>query len=159
MLGDYLIETRQFEKAIEQFRKTVELDPEQYNSRTRLGFAYAVVHRYAEAEREFKKAEQISPGSVTSMAALAYIYGLEGNKTQAEEMLPETKPLALKAGHPWLVCLVYVGLNQKDEAMRWLEKAYEQGDFYFNLKDPLVDPLRSDPRFHDLERRVNTALK
>ena len=91
------------------------------------------------------------------MAALAYIYGLEGNKTQAEEMLPETKPLALKAGHPWLVCLVYVGLNQKDQAMRWLEKAYDQGDFYFNLKDPLVDPLRSDPRFQDLERRVNTA--
>jgi hypothetical protein len=70
------------------------------------------------------------------MAALAYIYGLEGNKTQAEEMLPETKPLALKAGHPWLVCLVYVGLNQKDQAMRWLEKAYDQGDFYFNLKRP-----------------------
>lgn len=157
MLGDYLIETRQFEKAIEQFRKTVELDPEQYNSRTRLGFAYAVVHRYAEAEREFKKAEEISPGSVTSLAALAYIYGLEGNKTQAEEMLPATKPLALKAGHPWLVCLVYVGLNQKDEAMRWLEKAYEQGDFYFNLKDPLVDPLRLDPRFQDLERRVDTS--
>jgi tetratricopeptide (TPR) repeat protein len=120
---------------------------------------YAVVHRYAEAEREFKKAEQISPGSVISMAALAYIYGLEGNKTQAEEMLPEIEPLAVKAGHPWLVCLVYVGLNQKDDAMRWLEKAYERGDFYFNLKDPLVDPLRSDPRFQDLEERVNTALQ
>jgi eukaryotic-like serine/threonine-protein kinase len=157
MLGDYLIETRQLEKAIEQFRKTVELDPEQYNSRPRLGFAYAVVHRYAEAEEEFKKAEEISPGSVTSQAALAYIYGLEGKKTQAEEMLAKTKPLALKAGHPWLVCLVYVGLNQKDEAMHWLEKAYEQGDFYFNLKDPLLDPLRSDPGFQDLERRVNTA--
>jgi len=117
----------------------------------------AVVHRYAEAEREFKKAEEISPGSVTSVAALAYIYGLEGKKTQAERMLPEIKPLAVKAGHPWLVCLVYVGLNQKDEAMQWLEKAYEQGDFYFNLKDPLLDPLRSDPGFQDLERRVNAA--
>jgi eukaryotic-like serine/threonine-protein kinase len=157
MLGDYLIEARQFEKAIEQFRKTVELDPEQYNSRTRLGFAYAVVHRYAEAEREFKKAEEISPGSVTSVAALAYICGLEGKKTQAERMLPEIKPLAVKAGHPWLVCLVYVGLNKKDEAMRWLEKAYEQGDFYFNLKDPLLDPLRSNPGFQDLERRVNAT--
>jgi serine/threonine-protein kinase len=157
MLGDYLIETRQFDKAIEQFRKTAELDPEQYNSRTRLGFAYTVVHRYGEAEKEFKKAEEISPGSVTSMAALAYIYGLEGNKIQAERMLPEIEPLAMKAGHPWLICLVYVGLNQKDKAIRWLEKAYEQDDFYFNLRDPLVDPLRSDPGFQDLERRVNTA--
>ncbi|MBZ5599602.1 MAG: protein kinase [Acidobacteriia bacterium] len=157
MLGDYLIETRQFEKAIEQFRKTVELDSEQYNSRTRLGFAYAVGHRYEEAEREFKKAEEISPGSVTSLAALAYIYGLEGKKTQAEGMLPEIKELSAKAGHPWLVCLVYVGLNQKDTAIRWLEKAYEQDDFYFNLKDPLVDSLRSASGFQDLERRVNTA--
>jgi TolB-like protein/Flp pilus assembly protein TadD len=157
MLGDYLMEMRQFEKAVEQFRKTVELDPQQYNSRVRLGFAYAVVHRYAEAEREFKKAEEISPGSVFSMAALAYIYALEGNKTHAERMLPEIEPLAQKAGHPWLVCLVYVGLNQKEEAIRWLQKAYEQDDFYFNLKDPLLDPLRSDPGFQDLERRVNTA--
>lgn len=49
MLGDYLMETRQFEKGVEQLRKTAELDPQQYNSRIRLGFAYAVVHRYAEA--------------------------------------------------------------------------------------------------------------
>jgi tetratricopeptide (TPR) repeat protein len=153
------METRQFEKAIEQFRKTVELDPQQYNSRTRLGFAYAVVHRYTEAEIEFKKAEEISPNSVTSLAALAYIYGLEGKKTQAERALSEIRPLAVKAGHPWLVCLVYIGLNQKDEAIRWLQKAYEQGDFYFNLKDPLVDPLRSDAGFQDLERRVNTAQR
>jgi tetratricopeptide (TPR) repeat protein len=163
MLGDYLIEARQFEKAIEQFRRTVELDAEQYNSRTRLGFAYAVVHRYAEAEREFKKAEEISPGSVTSLAGLAYIHGLEGKKTQAETMLVEINPLAVKAGHPWLVCLVYIGLKQKDEAIPWLEKAYRQGDFYFNLNDPLMDPLRSEPAFLDLERRVQnsfaTALK
>jgi len=157
MLGDYLMETREFDKAVEQFRKTVELDPQQYNSRVRLGFAFAVVHRYADAESEFKKAEEISPGSLSSRTALAYIYGLEGRKAQAEEILAKTKPLALKAGHPWLVCLVYVGLNRKDEAMQWLEKAYEQGDFYFNLKDPLLDPLRSDLGFQDLERRVTAA--
>jgi TolB-like protein/DNA-binding winged helix-turn-helix (wHTH) protein/Tfp pilus assembly protein PilF len=155
MFGDFLMETRQFDKAVEQFRRTVELDPQQYNSRVRLGFAYAVVHRYPEAETEFKKAEEISPGSVNSLGALAYVYGLEGKKTQAEKMLPEIKPLAVKAGHPWVVCLVYIGLGQKDEALRWLVKAYEDGDFFFNLKDPLLDPLRLDPRFQDLEQRVN----
>ena len=149
---------RFLEKAIEQFRRTVELDAEQYNSRTRLGFAYAVVHRYAEAEREFKKAEEISPGSVTSRAGLAYIHGLEGKKTQAETMLVEINPLAVKAGHPWLVCLVYIGLKQKDEAIRWLEKASRQGDFYFNLNDPWMDPLRSEPEFLDLERRVQNSF-
>jgi TolB-like protein/DNA-binding winged helix-turn-helix (wHTH) protein/Tfp pilus assembly protein PilF len=157
LFGDFLMETRQFDKAVEQFRRTVELDPQQYNSRMRLGFAYAVVHRYPEAESEFKKAEEISPGSVSSLGALAYIHGLEGKKTQAERMLPEIKALAVKAGHPWVVCLVYIGLEQKDEALRWLAKAYEQDDFFFNLKDPLLDPLRSEPGFHDLERRVQSG--
>jgi TolB-like protein/DNA-binding winged helix-turn-helix (wHTH) protein/Tfp pilus assembly protein PilF len=155
--GDYLMETRQFEKAVEHLRKTMELDPQQYNSRIRLGFAYTVVHRYAEAESEFEKAEEISPGSVYSFGALAYVYGLEGRKTEAERMLPEVKAQAVKAGHPWVLCLAYIGLDHKDEAMRWLEKAYEEGDSYFNLKDPLLDPLRLDSRFQDLERRVKVA--
>lgn len=151
------METRQFDKALDQFRKTVELDPQQYNSRVRLGFAYAVVHRYAEAESEFKKAEEISPGSMNSLGALAYVYGLEGKKTQAERMLPEVRALAVKAGHPWVIALVYVGLGDKNDAVRWLEKAHEQEDFYFDLENPLLDPLRSDPRFRDLERRAKIA--
>jgi tetratricopeptide (TPR) repeat protein len=156
LFGDFLMEARQFDKAVEQFRKTVELDPQQYNSRMRLGFVYAVVRRYPDAESEFKKAEEISPGSVSSLGALAYIYGLEGKKTRAERMLPEVKTLAEKAGHPWIVCLVYVGLDLKQEAIRWLAKAYEQNDFFFNLKDPLLDPLRSEPGFRNLEQQVHS---
>jgi TolB-like protein/Flp pilus assembly protein TadD len=156
MLGDFLMEMRQFDKAVEQFHRTVELDPQQYNSRMRLGFAYAVVHRYPEAESEFRKAEEISPGSVSSLGAIAYILGLEGKKKQAEKMLPEVKTLAEKAGHPWIVCLVYVGLDLKQEAIRWLAKAYEQNDFFFNLKDPLLDPLRSEPGFRNLEQQVHS---
>ncbi len=157
LFGNFLMEARQFDKALEQFRKTVELDPQQYNSRMRLGFAYAVVHRYPEAESEFKKAEEISPDSLYSLGALAYIYGLEGKKNQAERMLSEVKVLAEKAGHPWIVCLVYVGLDLKEDAIRWLARAYDEDDFYFNIKDPLLDPLRSDPGFHDFERRVQSG--
>src|SRR5215468_4261246 len=117
LYGDYLMETRQFEKAVEQMRETVELDPQQYNSRMRLGFAYANLNRYAEAESEFKKAEEISPGSVNSFGALAYVYGLEGKQTEAERMLPEVKAQAMKAGHPSVVSLVSMGLGRKDEAI------------------------------------------
>ncbi len=159
MLGDFLMETRQFDKAVEQYRRTLELDPHQYNSRVRLGFAYAVVHRYSEAESEFRKAEEISPGSVHSLGGLVYIYGLEGKKGEAEQMAPEVTALAVKASHPWVVTLMYIGLGNKSEAIRWLEKADKDGDFFFNIKDPLLDPLRSDPRFQDLERRVNKDLQ
>jgi hypothetical protein len=56
-----------------------------------------------------------------------------------------------------VVSLAYIGLDNKNEAIRWLEKAYEQGDFYFDLENPLLDPLRSDPKFQDLERRAKIA--
>lgn len=157
LFGELLMERRQFDEALDQFRKTVELDPQQFNSRIRLGFAYAVLHRYTDAENEFKKAEEISPGSVSSLSAIAYIYGLEGRKTQAERMLPQVMRLAEKAAHPWMVSIVYVGLDDKNEAVSWLEKAYQQGDFYFDLENPLLDPLRSDSRFQDLERRVKAT--
>ena len=159
LLGTLLMETRHFEKAVEQFRKTVELDPQQFDARMRLGLACAIVHRYADAENEFRKAEEISPGTVNALSGLAYAYGLEGRKSQAERLLPDIKALAVKAGHPWLVFRVYIGLEQRDEAIRWLENAYDQGDSYFNLKDPLVDPLRAHPRFQALERRQKTSQR
>jgi len=145
LYGDYLMVTGRFERAVEQMRETVELDSQQYNSHMRLGFAYANLNRYADAESEFKKAEEISPGSVTSLGALAYAYGLEGKKLEAERMLPEVKALAMQTGHPSMVSLVYVGLYQKEQATRWLEKAYEQRDYY-------LEHLRSDAKFQDLER-------
>jgi eukaryotic-like serine/threonine-protein kinase len=157
LYGDFLTESRQLDKAIEQFQKTVELDPYQYNSRVRLGFGYALGHRYREAENEFREAEKISPNTLSSQAGLAYVYGLEGRKTEAEKMLPDLETRAAQAGHPWLVCLVYVGLDRQKQALQWLEKAHDDGDLAFDLDNPLVDPLRSAPEFQELERRVKTA--
>jgi hypothetical protein len=52
------------------------------------------------------------------------------------------------------VALIYVGLDQKDQAMAWLEKAYAERFSPLVLMRPCFDPLRSDPRFQDLLRRV-----
>src|ERR1700724_707839 len=70
------------------------------------------------------------------MAALAYIYGLEGNKTQAEEMLPETKPLALKAGLPWLVCLVLRRVEPEGPVDAVAGKGLRSGRFLFQPQRP-----------------------
>jgi serine/threonine protein kinase/Tfp pilus assembly protein PilF len=159
LYGDFLTESRQFDKAIEQLQWTVELDPYQYNSRVRLGFGYALVHRYREAENEFREAEKISPNTLSSQAGLAYVYGLEGRKTEAEKMLPDLETRAAQAGHPWLVCLVYIGLGREKHAVKWLEKAHDDGDFWFDLSSPLLDPLRSTPQFQELERQVKTGYE
>jgi hypothetical protein len=91
---------------------------------------------------------------VNSLGGLAYVYGLEGKKAEAEKMLPQVKAQAVKAGHPWVIGLVHIGLDQKEEAIGWLEKAYEQRDPHLDLENPLVDRLRSDARFQNLERRM-----
>lgn len=158
LLGEFLFDMRQFEKGILQLKKTLELDPNQQNSRVRLGFAYSIVRRYAEAENEFREAERISPGTLSSLGGLAYVYALEGQIARVEKMLPELETRAVKTGHPWIVCLVYIGLNRRTEALRWLEKAHDDGDFWFDLDNPLLDRLRSDPVFEKLNTRVKTAL-
>jgi hypothetical protein len=58
---------------------------------------------------------------------------------------------------PYLIALIYMGLREKDKAFEWLEKAYEDRDTHMaNVKvDPWLDPLRSDPRFQNLLRRMN----
>jgi tetratricopeptide (TPR) repeat protein len=118
---------------------------------------YAVVKRYADAESEFGKAEEISPHSLTSLSGLAWVYGLEGKKKDAERMLPEVETLAKKEGHLWAIALVHLGLHHEDEAIRWLERAYEQKDPNFVLQSPLWDSLRSDPRFQELERHAKAG--
>ena len=72
-------------------------------------------------------------------------------------MLPTLEKRAVQAGHPWWVCLLNIGLDRKEEAMRWLERAHTDGDFFFNLDSPHVDPLRADPRFQDFEKQVKIA--
>ena len=87
---------------------------------------------------------------MASLGALAYVYGLERKKSAVERMLPQVKALAAKAGRPSVVCQVYIGLDRHDEAVLWLERAYQQ-------RDPFLDFLRSDPRMRELERRVKVA--
>lgn len=156
--GEFLFETRQFDKGIMQLQKTLALDPHQYNTRVRLGFAFAVLKRYAEAENEFQEAERISPGTLSSLGGLAYVYALEGQTARVEQILPELESKAVKAGHPWAICLIYIGLHRNTEALRWLEKAYDEGDFAFDLENPLLDPLRTDPGFEKLNARAKAAL-
>ncbi len=151
LYGEFLFETRQFDKGIVQLQRALELDPNQYNTRVRLGFAYAILKRYAEAESEFREAERISPNTLSSLGGLAYVYALEGQTARVAGMLPELEAKAVNAGHPWVVCLVYVAMNRKAQALEWLEKAYDDRDYLFDLETPLLDPLRSDPRFQKLK--------
>ena len=157
LFGEFLIETRQFDKGLRQLQRTIELDPHQSIPGCVWDSWSDLAQRFPDAEEEFLEAERISPNTMSSRAGLAYTYGLEGRTVDAQRLLASLEVSAEQAGHPWLVCLVYIGLHSTDEAMRWLKRARDEGDFLFDIENPLVDPLRADSRFPELEQSVKAA--
>jgi hypothetical protein len=85
------------------------------------------------------------------------VYGLAGRRREAQKIINELKE---RSRHhyvfPSVFAYAYLGLEDKAQALTWLERAYEEQEGMFSLKaDPSFDPLRSEPRFQALMRRVN----
>jgi hypothetical protein len=91
------------------------------------------------------------------MAGLAHIYAVSGRKTEARNILAELQRLSEHEYVPATdIALIYAGLGEKDQSFAWLDKAFEEHSFTLsNVKvEPRFAPLRSDPRFADLLRRI-----
>jgi tetratricopeptide (TPR) repeat protein len=93
-----------------------------------------------------------------SLGLLALVYGLAGRKSETQKIIGELKE---RSRHhyvfPSVFAYAYLGLGDKDQALTFLERAYEEQDpalFYLKVW-PTLDPLRSEPRFQALLRRVN----
>jgi TolB-like protein/Flp pilus assembly protein TadD len=156
-LGNTYYRARRYDEAIAQCRKTLEMDPSFYYTRWNLGLALAAKGDLATAIEEFKKARELSDNPAT-LGLLGYAYGLSGNKTEAAKIRDELEALSKQRYvSAYSFALVYLGLGNKEEALRWLEKSYEDraGEGLRFIKvEPLLDPLRGDPRFAALVQKV-----
>ena len=151
---------RDYDKAIEQFQRTLELDPNFPPANQILPAAYEQKGMYSEAIAEFKKENPPPPGGEGTLlkAGLAHIYAITGRKTEALALLDELNQLSTDEYVPGTsIALIYLGLGEKDKAFAELEKGYEQRAFQLQWirVDPRWDNLRSDPRFQDLVRRIH----
>ncbi|HLN97062.1 MAG TPA: winged helix-turn-helix domain-containing protein [Pyrinomonadaceae bacterium] len=161
-LGLAFYYARDYDRAIEQFQKTLELDqsfPPAYNF---LPAVYEQNGMYSEAIAEFKKGIPLVAGSEGTLAkaGLGHVYAVTGKKGDARTLIDELKQLSAKEYLPATsVALIYAGLDEKDQAFAWLDKGYEERAFQMQwIKlDPRWDSLRSDPRFKDLMRRMGFA--
>jgi serine/threonine protein kinase/Flp pilus assembly protein TadD len=151
-------EARRFDQAVDYCRRSLELDPNFARARGNCGLAYLQKQMHAEEFEEFEKAVELSERRSVYVGLLGYAYGLAGNKAAARKLLAE---LIQRSGQeyipPYEIAIIHLGLGHKDESFLWLEKAREEhGSWLPWIKvDPLYDPLRSDPRFQDLLRRMN----
>jgi tetratricopeptide (TPR) repeat protein len=148
---------RRFDEAIEQCRKTLELDLSFTPAHWTLGQVYAAKGMYREALAEYEKFATLSGGSPGSTALVGYAHARLGQRSYAFRVLDQLRAASRQRYVPALsFAIVYVGLGEKEQAFLWLEKAYDERTnalAYLNVQ-ATWDPLRSDPRFADLVRRI-----
>jgi len=148
---------RRFDEAIEQCRKTLELDPSFTPVHVTLAEVYSAKGMYREALAEYEEFSALSGGSPRSTAFVGYAHARLGQRSQALRVLDQLRTASKQRYVPALsFAIVYVGLGEKEQAFLWLEKAYDERTnslAYLNVQ-ATWDPLRSDPRFADLVRRI-----
>ena len=159
VLGWGLFNKRQYDQAIEQYRKTVEMDPNFPLVRLWLGMAYEQKKMYEAAVAEFQKARELFEDEPIGLAALGHGYAVAGRAPEARKVLEELHPLRKRGRYvsAYYIATIYAGLGEKDQAWAWLEKSYEERASWLSNQfkfDPRFDSLRADPRYHDLLRRM-----
>jgi eukaryotic-like serine/threonine-protein kinase len=155
--GGVLLQLRRYDDAIQQARKSLELDPQFARAYNLLSAALLFKGQHADAVREAEKAVVASDSSVEYLGWLSYIYGMVGRRADAAKMLTLVQQ---RSKHqyvsPGIFALMYTGLGDKDEAFRWLDRAVDSHDpAVEGMKvDVTFDPLRGDPRFAELMKKV-----
>jgi TolB-like protein/Tfp pilus assembly protein PilF len=157
-VGGALVFARQWDAAIEQLHRAIELDPNYWFSHCFLGRAYEQKRKFPEAIAEFQRALEIEKDNTEIWSGLGHAYAVSGKKAEAQKVLDHLKELS---AHGWVapynVAVIYAGLGEKDRAFALLEQAYKDRSYYvatYLATDERLDSLRPDPRFADLKKRV-----
>jgi len=158
--GAILYFSRQYDRAIAKFRSVLDMEPN-FPRAHLLVFAYVEKGMFADALADIEKWRRIDDVHLPGIWAIeAYVYGRSGQQVEAQRALEKLQQLNRRRQiDPATIALAYVGMDNKDEAFAWLQRAYsERSNALTALKvDPIYDPLRSDPRFQELLRRVGLA--
>jgi TolB-like protein/DNA-binding winged helix-turn-helix (wHTH) protein/Tfp pilus assembly protein PilF len=158
-LAEILGLAHSYDESIRQSGKTIEMDPNFALAHNQLAQAYLQKHMYAEAVAELQKAVKLSGDSPTCMANLARAYVASGKRSEAVKLLNDLKKRST-TGYSYAseIAMIYASLGETDQAMTWLEKGFEERFNPGVLLRPGFDPLRSDPRFQNLLRRIGLPL-
>jgi len=159
-LGEAYYQARQFDGSIAQNARALELDPSFTIALVNIGRAYHLKGMHQEARAAFQKILALSPDEPAVLALLGHEYASSGDEPQANKIIVKLEEISQQRYVPSLyIALVYTGMGDKEHAFQWLDKAYaERSEYLVYLPtEPLADPLRSDPRFDQLLKRLGLA--
>jgi serine/threonine-protein kinase len=147
---------RQYDKAIECFNEMLNKDSANVSARRVLGFVYLQKGMNDQAVEIFEKIPDTN--KALKVVALGYSYARAGRKAEALRILAEVENMSHSAYiPPHELAVLYLGLNNKDRAFDWLNKACDErfATMIFFTVDPAFDTLRQDPRFGEIARRLH----
>lgn len=146
------------EASVQNSLKMIELDPNFGRAYEYLGLSYLKLGRNAEAIKAMERAVELTSRQNVVLSELGYVYGATGKRAEAISVIKELEAKYARkeaAGHE--VAAVYSGLREKDKAFEWLEKDLlaRDGRLTTFRWETQFEPLRDDPRFKDLLKRMN----
>jgi len=160
-LGNVLYFSRQYDEAIHYYHRALEFAPDAHVWRRNLAEAYAVKGMYHEAISEFEKMTEHNKEAAVPLDGIAYAYAVAGKKKEARAWLAKLQGQRLKKKiSPLDMAIVCGAIDEKDEAFRWLNQKPASQVSPITLRyEPMLDPLRADPRFKEyLQRSDMTNL-
>jgi TolB-like protein/DNA-binding winged helix-turn-helix (wHTH) protein/Flp pilus assembly protein TadD len=154
-IADAFLIDHRYTASVQQSWRTIDMDPTFAMAHFQLGQALIATRQYDNAMQELQQAIELSHRNPVCTSYLGYAYGLTGRKAEAKKLLAE---LENDSGQVYRtaadIALIYAGLNERDQAFAWLEKAYESRFNPSILLRPAFDSLRPDHRFQSLLRRL-----
>ncbi|MBI4469930.1 MAG: tetratricopeptide repeat protein [Acidobacteria bacterium] len=160
-LATVLYYSRQYDRAIEQAHRTIELDPYFGMAHDVLANCYIQEGRYEEAIFEINKQSALGRGPILPKLNLVFVYTGLGKRAEAISTVKELVEISKKEPIALDVAQAYSALGESDKAFEWIEKAFSvghrNGSWTTMKTGPVWDNLRSDPRFASVLRRIGLA--
>ncbi len=154
-LSSSLFFTRDYDGASEEAARVLELEPEHADAHYYLGAALSMRGQLEEAIAELQRSSELDPGSPGRRTGLAWVYARDGQREEALTQLADVPEMGANLKE---IALVYGELGELDRAFDYLYRAYAEhpANLLALSVDPAADPLREDPRFDELMKKLGS---